>query len=53
MLDDVTARGLPVAVCTIYDPRFPDAKQRRVAAIGLSVFNDMHHPRGRRRGVWR
>lgn len=41
MLDDVTARGLPAAVCTIYDPRFPDAKQRRVAAIGLSVFNDI------------
>jgi lysophospholipase L1-like esterase len=41
MLDDVTARGLPVAVCTIYDPRFPDAKQQRVAAIGLSVFNDI------------
>jgi lysophospholipase L1-like esterase len=41
MLDEVTARGLPVAVCTIYDPRFADAKQRRVAAIGLSVFNDI------------
>jgi lysophospholipase L1-like esterase len=40
MLDDVTSRGLPVAVCTIYDPRFPDATQRRIAAIGLSVFND-------------
>ncbi len=40
MLDEVTARGLPVAVCTIYDPRFDDAKQRRIAAIGLSVFND-------------
>jgi lysophospholipase L1-like esterase len=41
MLDAVTARGLPVAVCTIYDPRFDDAKQRRIAAIGLSVFNDI------------
>ena len=40
MLDDVTSRGLPVAVCTIYDPRFPDATQRRIAAIGLSAFND-------------
>jgi len=41
MLDEVTARGLPVAICTIYDPRFDDAKQRRIAAIGLSVFNDI------------
>jgi lysophospholipase L1-like esterase len=40
MLDDVASRGLPVAVCTIYDPRFPDPAQRRIAAIGLSVFND-------------
>jgi lysophospholipase L1-like esterase len=40
MLDDVTARGLPVAVCTIYDARFPDFKQRRRASLGLSIFND-------------
>ena len=40
MLDDVVARGVPVAVCTIYDARFPDAKQRRLAALGLTIFND-------------
>jgi len=40
MLDDVLARGLPVAVCTIYDARFPDAKQRRLASLGLTIFND-------------
>jgi hypothetical protein len=40
MLDDVTARGLPVAVCTIYDARFPDAKQRRLSSLGLTIFND-------------
>jgi hypothetical protein len=34
MLDDVVARGRPVAVCTVYDPRFPDAKQRRLASLG-------------------
>ena len=33
-------RGVPVAVCTIYDARFPDAKQRRLAALGLTIFND-------------
>jgi len=40
MLDDVVARGLPVAVCTIYDARFPDLKQRRRASLGLTIFND-------------
>jgi hypothetical protein len=40
MLDDVTARGLPVAVCTIYDAHFPDMKQRRRASLGLTIFND-------------
>jgi hypothetical protein len=40
MLDVVTARGLPVAVCTIYDARFPDLKQRRRASLGLALFND-------------
>jgi len=40
MLDDVVARGLPVAVCTIYDARFPDAKRRRLASLGLTIFND-------------
>lgn len=40
MLDGVIARGLPVAVCTIYDARFPDAKQRRLASLGLTIFND-------------
>ena len=40
MLDEVVARGLPVAVCTIYDAHFPDAKQRRLASLGLTIFND-------------
>jgi hypothetical protein len=40
MLDGVVAKGLPVAICTIYDARFPDPQQRRVAEAGLAVFND-------------
>jgi hypothetical protein len=40
MLDEVSARGLPIAVCTIYDARFPDAKQRRLSSLGLTIFND-------------
>jgi lysophospholipase L1-like esterase len=40
MLDDVAARGLPAACCTIYDPRFPDKTQRRLASVGLTIFNE-------------
>lgn len=40
LLDEVQARGLPAAVCTIYDARFPDAQQRRIASVGLTIFNE-------------
>jgi lysophospholipase L1-like esterase len=40
MLDEILARGLPTAVCTVYNPVFPDPEERRYAALGLAVFND-------------
>ena len=40
MLDEVLARGRAVAVCTIYDPRYPDPLRQRLAVTGLMVFND-------------
>ncbi len=40
MLDAVSARRLPTAVCTVYDPRFADAERRRVAVVALAAFND-------------
>jgi hypothetical protein len=40
MLETVLRRGLPAAVCTIYDPRYPDSAQRRVAITALSIMND-------------
>lgn len=40
MLESVLSRNLPTAICTIYFPRFPDATLQRMAAAGLSVFND-------------
>ena len=40
MLGEVLARGLPTAVCTVYNPAFPDPDERRYAALGLAVFND-------------
>ncbi|MCB4825353.1 SGNH/GDSL hydrolase family protein [Roseicella aerolata] len=41
MLDAVLGRGLPTAVCTIYDPRFPDPMLQRVAVAALAMFNDV------------
>jgi hypothetical protein len=38
--DALRHSGLLAAVCTIYDPRFPDTLQRRLAATALSTFND-------------
>ena len=40
MLEAVLARGLPTALCTVYDPRFPDPARQRVAVAGLTLFND-------------
>ena len=40
MLDAVLGRGLPAAVCTIYDPRFPDPARQRGAVAALAAFND-------------
>ncbi|HEX9882207.1 MAG TPA: SGNH/GDSL hydrolase family protein [Hyphomicrobium sp.] len=41
MLDDVVARKLPVAVCTIYEARYEDPTTRKIAGAGLTVFNDV------------
>ena len=41
MLEAVLVRGVPAAVCTIYDPRFPDPVRQRVAGAALGVFNDV------------
>jgi lysophospholipase L1-like esterase len=41
MLDGILARRLQTAVCTIYDPRFPDPIRRRIATAALTLFNDV------------
>lgn len=41
MLDAVSARRLPTAVCTVYDPRFADPDRRRVVVAALAAFNDV------------
>lgn len=40
MLKTVVPLGLPTAVCTIYDARFPDPRQREVASTALTLLND-------------
>ncbi|MQW55165.1 SGNH/GDSL hydrolase family protein [Sinorhizobium meliloti] len=39
-LDATLAAELPTAICTIYDVRYPDADQRRIAVTALSILND-------------
>ena len=41
MLDAVLARGLPTALCTVYDPRFTDPLRQRLGVTGLALFNDV------------
>jgi hypothetical protein len=41
MLESVAARGLPTAVCTIYDPRYPEPGRQRLAVQALAVPNDV------------
>jgi len=41
LLDIATRHRLPIAVCTIYDPRFPDPVRRRLGSVALSVLNDV------------
>jgi lysophospholipase L1-like esterase len=40
MLDQVLQRRLPLAVCTIYEARFPEPVTRRLAATALTTLND-------------
>ncbi len=40
MLAAVRRLGLPTALCTIYDPRFPDPRMQRLAVAALAFFND-------------
>jgi hypothetical protein len=44
MLDQVLVRRLPLAVCTIYEPRFREPLRRRLAATALTALNDSITP---------
>jgi len=40
MLDGIGQMNRPAAVCTIYDPRYPDQVERTVGTTALMVLND-------------
>ncbi|HEX8635536.1 MAG TPA: SGNH/GDSL hydrolase family protein [Pyrinomonadaceae bacterium] len=40
MLDDLLGRRLPTAICTIYNPRFDEARMQKLAVTALCIFND-------------
>jgi hypothetical protein len=40
LLDAIVTCALPIAVCTIYEARFPERSVRRIAATALTMLND-------------
>ena len=51
LLDALVATGLPLTVCTIYNPRFTDPLQQRVTVAALCHFNDVIVRQAREHGV--
>ena len=41
MLDAVAPAETRAAVCTIYDPNYPDPRLQRLATAALPAFNDL------------
>ncbi len=41
MLKVISNRNLPIAVCTIYYPNFPDSTFQKLSVAALSAFNDV------------
>ena len=40
LLAAISGRGLPTAVCTVYNPRYDEPEAQRVAVTALCLFND-------------
>ena len=40
LLGAVLAKKLPTVMCSIYDPRYDNQDEQRVASAGLTIFND-------------
>jgi lysophospholipase L1-like esterase len=50
-IENVLQRHLPTAVCTISEPRYADAVQRRLSTTALTIINDAIIRQAARRGV--
>jgi lysophospholipase L1-like esterase len=51
MVQEVLQAHLPIVLCTIYYPRFPDPAWQRLAGTALTVFNDVISREAFRTGV--
>jgi lysophospholipase L1-like esterase len=51
LLQHLAMRGLPVALCTIYEPRFADRLTQEMAVAGLAHFNDVIQREAHARGL--
>jgi hypothetical protein len=40
MLKNALSYKLPILICTIYYPRFPDPRVQKLSKLALSIFND-------------
>ena len=40
LLAAIAGRGLPTALCTVYNPRYHEAETQRIAVTALCLFND-------------
>lgn len=41
MIDKLLAQKLPTTVCSIYNPRFPAAREQTICETGLCFLNDV------------
>jgi hypothetical protein len=51
MVGSVLGCGLPTALCSIYDPRYPDPARRQVITTALAIINDPIIREAIRRGL--
>ncbi|MGB3756054.1 MAG: SGNH/GDSL hydrolase family protein [Rivularia sp. (in: cyanobacteria)] len=40
LLQNILKIGLPTAICTIYNPNYPESTYQRIAITALAIFND-------------
>jgi hypothetical protein len=41
LLRSILSLGIPTAICTIYNPNYPESTYQRIAVAALAIFNDV------------